>query len=161
MPFPAIRNITIHQNIDWSETFNIKVDGEPMQLAGYTIVGKCRKGEDVTSALVFPFSFSISGTWITVSVPASVTAAIDLSNEPADAQYFYDFTLIEPSTLRRKILKGRVTLERTVSSMPSITRSPTRQRTSTIRDRVRSRHGPARAIWRRGRGRRVSNDPRG
>ena len=116
MPLPAIRNITLHQNIDWSETFDLKVDGEPMQLAGYTIVGKCRKGEDVTSAKVFDFSFSISGTSITVSVAASVTASIDLSNEPADAQYFYDFTLIEPSTLRRKILKGRVTLERTVSS---------------------------------------------
>jgi hypothetical protein len=118
MILPAIRNITIHQNIDWSETFNIKVDGEPMVLTGYTIVGKCRKGEDVTSDLVFSFAFTISGTSVTVSVAASVTSAISLANEPADAQYFYDFTLIEPSpsTIRRKILKGRVTLERTVSS---------------------------------------------
>ena len=116
MPLPAIRNITIAQNIDWSETFDIRVDDVPMVLTGYSLVGKVRKGEDVTSALLFSFAFAISGTVVTMSVAASVTAAIDLSNEPADAQYFYDVTLIEPSTKRTKILKGRVTLERTVST---------------------------------------------
>jgi len=116
MPLPAIRNLTIGQNIDWSETFDIRVDDVAMNLAGYSIVAKVRKGEDVSSALMFSFAFAISGTVVTMSVAASVTAVIDLSNEPADAQYFYDVTLIDPSTKRTKILKGRVTLERTVST---------------------------------------------
>ena len=116
MPLPAIRNITLHQNIDWSESFDIRVDDVAIALDGYDLVGKVRKGEDVSSPLMFSFEFFVTGTDVTMSVAASVTAEIDLSTEPADAQYFYDVTLIDPEFKRTKILKGRVTLERTVST---------------------------------------------
>lgn len=116
MPLPAIRNLTIDQNTDWAETFDIRVDDVAIDLAGYSLVGKVRKGEDVSSPLMFSFGFSVSGTDVTMSVAASVTAVIDLSTEPSDAQYFYDVTLIDPAMKRTKILKGRVTLERTVST---------------------------------------------
>lgn len=115
MTLPAIRNLTIHQNTDWSDTFDILVDEVPMALTGYSIVGKVRKGEDASSDLVFSFAFNIANNIVTVSVPSSVTAALDLSNEPDQCQYFYDYVLINPSQKREKIQMGRLTLVRTVS----------------------------------------------
>lgn len=112
---PATRNLTIHQNTDWTESFSIMVDDVAMSLTGYSIVGKCRKGEDVSSALVFTFTFALSGTTATVSVAAATTAAIDLSTEPDQPQYFYDYILVAPSGTRTKIQTGRVTIERTVT----------------------------------------------
>ncbi len=112
---PATRNLTIHQHTDWTESFDILVDDVPVALAGYSIVGKCRKGEDVSSPLVFTFTFALSGTLATVSVPAATTAAIDLSTEPDQPQYFYDYVLSAPSGTRTKIQAGRLTIERTVT----------------------------------------------
>lgn len=116
MTAPAIRNLTIHQNTDWSESFSFEIDGVPMQLEGYTFVGKCRKGEDASSDLMFNFTFNRSGNNVTVSVAASVTAALNLSNEPDQCQYWFDWVMIDPSNKRTKFLAGRVTIERTVSS---------------------------------------------
>jgi hypothetical protein len=116
MPMPAIRNLTIHQNIDWSETFDIRVDDVAITLEDYSLVGKVRKGQDVSSDLLFAFEFFKTQTEVTMSVSSGVTAAIDLSNEPSDAQYFYDVAIIDSIGSRTKILKGRVTLERTVST---------------------------------------------
>ena len=112
----SIRNLTIHQNIDWSETFDIRVDDVAITLEDYSLVGKVRKGQDVSSDLLFAFEFVKTQTEVTMSVSSGVTAAIDLSNEPADAQYFYDVAIIDSIGRRTKILKGRVTLERTVST---------------------------------------------
>jgi hypothetical protein len=115
MPEPAIRDLRIEQNTDWSETFSILVDGVAINLTGYTIIGKCRRAEEVSSPLLFNFAFSIATTVVTVSVAASVTAALSLASDPIGTIYYYDFILIEPSTKRQKIQKGRLTIERTVS----------------------------------------------
>jgi hypothetical protein len=116
MPMPAIRNLTIHQNTEWSETFDIRVDDVAMTLEDFSFVGQVRKGQDVSSALMFAFAFDKTATEVTMSVDSSVTAVLNLSNEPADAQYFYDVAMIDSVGRRTKILKGRVTLERTVST---------------------------------------------
>lgn len=114
MPLPAVRNLKIPQNTDWQESFSLSIDGVLVNLTGYSLRGQCRQREDVDSDLVFPFTFAASGTQVTVSVDASVTAALNLL--PGQPQYWYDYLLVAPDGSITKIQKGRLTIEPTVTS---------------------------------------------
>jgi hypothetical protein len=112
---PAIRNLKIEQNTDWSESFTLKIDDVAVNLSGYSLRGECRTGEDITSDLVFAFTFGIDETLVTVSVDADTTEAIETDEQPDEIQFFYDYLLIAPDGSITKIQKGRVTLCRTVT----------------------------------------------
>jgi hypothetical protein len=113
------RNLPIPKGLDWSEEFQIALDGSPVDLTGCTFQGHARRDETPTAPLAFSFSFAYNAVtrFVTVSVAGSATASLEVGPKPDDrqSQFYYDFIMTWPGGDKDVIQEGKVTLLRTIT----------------------------------------------
>ena len=114
-----IRNLVLRKGLDWSEEFQIKLDGSPMDLSGCVFLGHARRDETDTAPVAFSFVFAYDAVtrFVTVSVAGSATSGIEVGPKPDDrqSQFFYDFKMTWPGGDPEIIQEGRLTLKRTIT----------------------------------------------
>ena len=105
-------NFILEQGATFNRQLTVKDDGSVMDLTGYSVASKMRSTHD-SSTVVGTFTCTISnasGGIITMSMPASTTAAIE------EAIYVYDIEITSPSSVVTRLMQGTVTVN------PEVTR---------------------------------------
>ena len=105
-------NFILEQGATFNRQLTVKDDGSVMNLTGYSVASKMRSTHD-SSTVVGTFTCTISnasGGIITMSMPASTTAAIE------EAIYVYDIEITSPSSVVTRLMQGTVTVN------PEVTR---------------------------------------
>ena len=98
----AYSEITIEQYSDFSTTVNVDdIQGNPMNLTGYSASSQIRKSYYSTTATSFDASISNALTGeITLSLPSANTG--DLSA----GRYVYDLVITSPTNEKTRVVEG-------------------------------------------------------
>ena len=97
-------------SVDQGSTFGAEIDvtdsnGDPLDLAGYTVAGQLRKTYTSTTSTAFTSSvFSASGGIVKISLNATTTNALKAG------RYVYDVELTDSTSIKSRILEGIVTV---------------------------------------------------
>lgn len=105
-------NFILDQGATFTRQLTVKDNDSAMDLTGYSVASKMRSTHD-SSTVVGTFTCTISnasGGIITMSMPASTTAAIE------EAIYVYDIEITSPSSVVTRLMQGTVTVN------PEVTR---------------------------------------
>ena len=105
-------NFILEQGATFNRILTLKENNAVMNLTGYSVASKMRSTHD-SSTVVGTFTCTISnasGGIITMSMPASTTAAIE------EAIYVYDIEITSPSSVVTRLMQGTVTVN------PEVTR---------------------------------------
>ena len=102
-------NFTIEKGADFSKTLTTKLNGNIVDLTGYTIVSKIRKHYASTTSYNFTTSVisAINGT-LKVEMNDTITSTIP------NGRYVWDL-LITKNNITTKVFKGTIIIEGTVS----------------------------------------------
>jgi hypothetical protein len=109
--------------IDQGTTFNTNltltdVNGNPMNLTGYTAYSQMKKWYSSTANATFTFTTSIpnpNNGVITMSVNANVTSTM------WPGRYVYDIDIVDPNNNVTRVVEGFVTISPGVTNPPGIT----------------------------------------
>ena len=105
-------NFILEQGASFNRILSLKDKNAVMNLTGYSVASKMRSTHD-SSTVVGTLTCTISnasGGIITMSMPASTTAAIE------EAIYVYDIEITSPSSVVTRLMQGTVTVN------PEVTR---------------------------------------
>ena len=105
-------NFILEQGATFSRILTLKENNAVMDLTGYSVASKMRSTHD-SSTVVGTFTCTISnasGGIITMSMPASTTAAIE------EAIYVYDIEITSGAGVVTRLMQGTVTVN------PEVTR---------------------------------------
>lgn len=106
----AAVNIVIEQGEDYNEVFTINnPDGSPLNLTGYTGVGKIKKFSESTTSTSFTVGIVSSAGQVLVSLANTVTS------EMKSGRYYYDIMVTSSLGKKRKVVDGMVIVNATES----------------------------------------------
>ena len=112
---PGTHNIEIVRGEDFSLSFTVTIDGVILDLTGATAYAQIRESKSRSAVLIADFDTDISAdpdNVVTISIADAVTAAMtqDLG--------YYDVLIVSAGTEDLYYLKGRVTIDGSVTVKP-------------------------------------------
>lgn len=103
------RNLTIERGTDFSKTLTVKINGNIVDLTGYTIVSKVRKHYNSTTSYNFTATVvsAVNGS-LKIDMNDTITSSIPFG------RYVWDL-VITKNNITTKVIKGTVIVEGTAS----------------------------------------------
>lgn len=102
-------NLSIEKGTDYFKTLTVKINGNIVDLTGYTIVSKIRKHYSSTTSYSFtPTILSAANGSLKIEMNDTLTSSIPIG------RYVWDL-LITKNNITTKVFKGTVIIEGTLS----------------------------------------------
>jgi hypothetical protein len=108
----SVSNLVVDQNSDFSTTVLLQdSSGNPLDLTGYTAVGKIKKyyGSNTFVSLTISMPMPLTSGTVTLSLDKVTTKHMEIG------RYVYDVKLIDNMNVTKKVLEGIVTVNGGVS----------------------------------------------
>jgi hypothetical protein len=107
---PAVYDLTIYRDRDFSKTFYFKTLGEAMDLTGYTGKAEIRENKDA-AALIVAFQVTIDPLIGSIGISLTDTQTMLLP----DGITAWDLVLTDPHGVRQNYIEGQVRVVGTVT----------------------------------------------
>jgi hypothetical protein len=107
---PAVHNLTVYRDRDFSQTFYLKAQGAVMNLTGYTGKAEIRSGKD-DDTLIVAFQVTVDPLIGSIELSLTDTQTILLKDTTA----FWDLVLTDTHGKRQNYIEGQVKVLGTVT----------------------------------------------
>ena len=107
---PAVHNLTVYRDRDFSQTFYLKSQGAAMILTGYSAKAEIRSGKDADT-LIVGFQVTIIPAIGSIELSLTDTQTILLNDSTA----FWDLVLTDTHGKRQNYIEGTVKVLGTVT----------------------------------------------